>query len=74
MLTRILSRRYVFTASGDIGEVSVYDHAGRRLVGGLYSAAAAERWCDEHTATLPLREPRARPVDPPTGRSRVTGY
>lgn len=74
MLVRIVSRNYEFTASGPMGDVTVYDHAGQRLARGLYSAAAAEAWCEAHTERLPARDPRPRATPPPSRRNRLTGY
>jgi hypothetical protein len=74
MLVRIISRRYHFTATGDAGDVAVYDERGRRLVRGLASTVAAMAWCDVFAARLPERQPIQREVFQPQGRSTRTGY
>lgn len=73
MLAHIVIRGHSFTASGDAGDVSVYDHRGQKLAGGLLNMKAAEAWCARRAGQRPDHERPAR-AGPQIGRSRITGY
>lgn len=73
MLLRIVVRGHHFTAAGDAGDVSIYDHRGQKLAGCLRNGAAAEAWCARRAGQLADRPPSTR-QPPQIGRSTVTGY
>jgi len=74
MLQRIVSRRYVFTVSGNWGDLAIYNASGRKVASGMKSVAAAEQWCDELTRTFPEKPVSIAWEPPSAARNRVTSY
>lgn len=74
MLTRIESRRYVFTVSGSWGALDVFNASGRKVAEGLGTVGDAEAWCERKTRDFPEKPLPVAHESPGVGRSSTTGY